>query len=109
MSEAEEDGLRTCCFLPARANVRAGGGADGGNGSALDRVELRREGEAQGGRGLWASVALQAGEVLFANLPLAHVLCGDQVARRCSFCLSTAPEGASALSQCGKCKYVRYW
>ena len=95
-----------CCF--SRSDF-----VEGGKGQSVAGLHLRHhsveDDESEGmGRGLWAAEQLAAGDVLFANLPVAHVLTAQHVEGRCTFCLM-APDDGDVLNQCGKCKYVRYW
>lgn len=99
-----------CCFERI-SNGGSGVGSHGHDGGIIARVELRVDSSGElgpKGRTLWASEHLRAGEVVFSNLPCAHVLTGQYLESRCSHCLCSAPEG-DILSQCGKCKFVRYW
>mmetsp|Transcript_13793 Transcript_13793/g.25665 ORF Transcript_13793/g.25665 Transcript_13793/m.25665 type:complete len:574 (-) Transcript_13793:449-2170(-) len=98
----------SCCFEQTlgRGNPEVGAYID----RRVARVEIRGDSNGeldQKERGLWAAEHLSAGEVIFSNRPCAHVLTGQHLQSRCTHCLCTAPEG-DILSQCGKCKFVRY-
>jgi len=71
------------------------------------RVAASAAGE---GRGLYASTALRAGELVFAELAFVSALDGAFGAWECHChaCLSREPEGGPDFTQCSGCRWARW-